>query len=99
MNNATLADNGLPRGHDGHEQHNQDQRGGCLPQQVAGVGVRDKTKSASLALMSSTSMNAVDVRPGDMAREKRVVNQQVPSIRWPLTAPEGHAALVDLQCN
>ena len=40
-----------------------------------------------------------ETRPSNVAREKRVVNQQVPSIRWPLTAPEGHAALVDLQCN
>ena len=38
-------------------------------------------------------------RPSNMAREKRVVNQQVPSIRWSLTAPEGHAALVDLHCD
>ena len=44
MNNGTLAANGLPRGHNGHDQHDQDQHGGCLPQQVVGVSVRDKTK-------------------------------------------------------
>ena len=56
-----------------------------------------RPKSASLALMSSTRMNAVDARPSDVAREKRAVNQQVPSRRWPLAAPEGHAMLADLQ--
>ena len=40
-----------------------------------------------------------ETRPSNVAREKRVVNQQVPSIRWSLMASEGHAALVDLQCD
>ena len=50
-----------------------------------------------LLLMSSTSMNAVDTRPCDVAREKTVVIQQMPSRRWPLAALEKHPASADLQ--
>ena len=48
MKNAALTANGLPHGHDGYNQHDQDQSGECLPQQVAGIGVRDETKVSLL---------------------------------------------------
>ena len=51
-----------------------------------------------LLLISSTSMNAVDTRPCDVAREKTVANQQTPSTRWPLAALEKHPALAELRC-
>ena len=59
---------------------------------------RTRSETGSLLLMNSTSMNAVDTRPSDVAREKTVVNQQMPSRRWPLTALKGQPALADLQC-
>ena len=51
-----------------------------------------------LLIMSNTSMNVVDTRPCDVAREKTVANQQMPSRRWYLVALEGHSALADLRC-
>ena len=45
------------------------------PSRWSAFGTRPK--SASLTLMISTSMNAVNARPSDMARDKRVMNQQV----------------------
>ena len=48
--------------------------------------------------MCSTSMNVVDTRPCEMAREKTVANQQMLSRRWPLAALEKHPALADLRC-
>ena len=44
MNNATLAANGVSRGHNGHDKHDQDQHRDCLPQQVVGVVVWVKTR-------------------------------------------------------
>ena len=57
-----------------------------------------RTELGFLLIMSSTSMNAVDTRPCDVAREKTVANQQMLSRRWPLTALEKHPALADLRC-
>ena len=51
-----------------------------------------------LLLMSSTSMNAVDTRPCDVARKKTVAHQQMPLMRWPLTALEKYLTLADLRC-
>ena len=51
-----------------------------------------------LLLISSTSMNAVDTTPCDVAREKTVASQQMPSRRWPLAALEKHLALAYLRC-
>ena len=51
-----------------------------------------------LLLMRSTCMNAVDTRPCDVAREKTVANQQMPSRRHPLVALEDQLTLADARC-
>ena len=64
---------------------------------VAGGDMLDKGRAGLPPLGSSTSMNTVDTRPCDGAREKAVANQQMPLRRWPLAALEKHLTLADLQ--
>ena len=44
MNNTILTFYGQTRGHDSHEQHDQDQRGAYLPAQVFNGGAKDKVE-------------------------------------------------------
>ena len=75
MNNATVTAHGRPCGHDvRHEQHDQDQPGGCLPKKWIATVCGTRPEPGSLLLMSSTSMNAVDARRSGVTREKTVAN-------------------------
>ena len=104
MKNAALTANGLPHGHDGYNQHDQDQSGECLPQQVAGIGVRDETKVSLLRVDKQyhhgrRGRKAQQCGEGEEGGEPAGAVEEV-AVEEVAVCGAGEAlALADLQCN